>query len=345
MLFHLGALWRLNEAGYLPTLARISCVSAGSITGALLGLKWQRLAFDARGVGQEFQAEVVAPLRTLAGKTIDVGSVLGGLLGPGSISDRVADAYRKYLFGQATLQALPSDPPRIVLNATNVQSGALWRFMRPYMRDYKVGEVPNPTVELAIAVAASSAFPPVLSPLVLELDASRFAPGPEPLHREPYTTEVVLTDGGVYDNLGLETAWNRYTTIFVSDGGGQMQPESEPERDWVRHSLRINALIDNQVRSLRKRQVVGSFVARAREGAYWGIRTDIAEYQPAAALPAPHDRTLTLANIETRLKRLEPAVQDRLINWGYAVTDAALRCFYDRQLPPPAGFPYPGGVG
>jgi NTE family protein len=32
MLFHLGALWRLNELGYLPTLARISSVSGGSIT-------------------------------------------------------------------------------------------------------------------------------------------------------------------------------------------------------------------------------------------------------------------------------------------------------------------------
>ena len=37
----------------------------------------------------------------------------------------------------------------------------------------------------------------------------------------------MLTDGGVYDNLGLETAWKRYETILVSDGGGQMQPEGE----------------------------------------------------------------------------------------------------------------------
>jgi hypothetical protein len=31
--------------------------------------------------------------------------------------------------------------------------------------------------------------------------------------------DVVLTDG-VYDNLGLETAWKRYETVLVSDGGG-----------------------------------------------------------------------------------------------------------------------------
>jgi NTE family protein len=29
MLFHLGALWRLDEFGYLPKLARVSSVSGG----------------------------------------------------------------------------------------------------------------------------------------------------------------------------------------------------------------------------------------------------------------------------------------------------------------------------
>src|SRR4029077_7132227 len=91
------------------------------------------------------------------------------------VSDRVARAYEEYLFGTATLQDLP-DTPRFVINATNVQSGALWRFMKPYMRDYRVGEVPKPTVALSQAVAASSAFPPVLSPVELVLDPNAFTP-------------------------------------------------------------------------------------------------------------------------------------------------------------------------
>ena len=41
----------------------------------------------------------------------------------------------------------------------------------------------------------------------------------------PYTDQVVLSDGGVYDNLGLETAWKREHDNLVSDGGGQMGPE------------------------------------------------------------------------------------------------------------------------
>ena len=34
----------------------------------------------------------------------------------------------------ATLQDLP-DTPRFVINATNVQTGALFRFSKPYMAD------------------------------------------------------------------------------------------------------------------------------------------------------------------------------------------------------------------
>jgi NTE family protein len=343
MLFHLGSLWRLNEAGSLLKLDRISSVSGGSIIAGVLGMNWSKLGFDTEGVGQQFVQQVVSPIRALASKTIDEGAIFSGILTPGTISDKVVKAYRTHLYGAATLQALPNRP-RFVINATNVQSGVLWRFMRPYMRDYLVGEVKYPTIELAVAVAASSAFPPVLSPLKLELKETDFTPGNEPLHKPPYTTDVLLTDGGVYDNLGLETAWKRFKTILVSDGGGKMEPEPEPKTDWARHALRINEMIDNQVRSLRKRQVIESYKNRSRDGTYWGIRTDIANYHVADALPCPHDRTMELARLDTRLKRVEESIQEHLINWGYAVCDAALRKHVVPTLKK-GSFPFAGGVG
>ena len=344
MLFHLGAIWRLNEGGCLPKLARVSSVSGGSLTAGVLGHRWQALAF-VNDVATGFQQEVVARIRGMAGRTIDVGDVIGGILLPGTIGDRVVASYNKYLFEHASLQDLP-DAPRFVINATNVQSGALWRFSKPYMWDWRVGKVPNPAIELALAVGASSAFPPVLSPARMTLADSDFEPGTGvDLQKPPYTEQVFLTDGGVYDNLGLETAWKEYDTILVSDGGGKMAPDPEPHTDWARHALRINDLIDNQVRSLRKRQVIGSYLAGERQGTYWGIRSDIADYPAPGTLRCPSDETRVLAEYPTRLAAVPDVTQEQLINWGYAICDAAMRAHVDPNLGRPA-FPYPAtGVG
>jgi NTE family protein len=184
----------------------------------------------------------------------------------------------------------------------------------------------------------------------LELDAATYEPpsgeASEDLHREPFLSHVVLTDGGVYDNLGLETAWKRCNTILVSDGGAKMQAEPEPASDWVRHGLRITDLIDNQVRSLRKRQVIGSFEAKTRQGAYWSIGSHIDDYRLSDPLPCPAVQTLALAQLPTRLAALEPVLQERLINWGYGICDAAMRKWVDATLAKPPAFPYPAsGIG
>lgn len=341
MLFHVGVLWRLYETGLLGRLDRVSSVSGGSITAAVLGLVWERIQPKASPNRTRFEEHIVAPIRRLAGETIDAWGIVGGLLLPGTISDKIQASYRKYLFGDSTLQDLP-DSPRFVINATNVQSGALWRFSKPYMRDYRVGMFKEPRISLATAVAASSAFPPILSPLVMELQPDGFTPASgEDLQREPFISRVVLSDGGVYDNLGLETAWKRYETVLVSDAGGKLQPEGEPKEDWARHAYRVLDLIDNQVRSLRKRQLIQSYRDGVRKGAYWGIRTDLADYGLPDSLECAYEKTQHLAEIPTRLKRLDAQLQERLINWGYAVCDAAIRKHMDSSAPPPTGFPYP----
>ena len=347
MLFHTGALWRLNELGYLRRLDRISSVSGGSITAACLGMNWNELAFDGNNVAQGFQQWLVAPIRRLAGKTIDFGSVLGGILIPRkTVAEKVVAAYRKHLFGDATLQDLPDDPPRFVINATNVQTGSLWRFSKPYMADYRVGLVHDPQVDLATAVGASAAFPPMLSPVRLSLPAGAFGQeGRGPLHRSPFTTDVVLSDGGVYDNLGLQTAWGSYRTVLVSDGGGQMAPEEKVSSDWLQHSIRVSSVVDNQVRSLRKRATIDGYLRKERTGAYWSIRSEAAKYgPPQGSLECPPDRVAALAAEKTRLKALDDDRQERLINWGYAMCDIAMRAYVETQAPAPAGFPYPRGI-
>jgi NTE family protein len=347
MVFHLGVLMRLNEVGLLPEIKRFSSVSGGSITAGVLAMNWSKLRFD-DNVAANFAHEVVVPLRRMAATRVDVSAIVTGVVLPGkSVSERVANAYRRHLFGHTTLQDLPDDPPRFIFNATNLETGVLMRFCKPYLGDYKIGRILNPTLELADAVAASSAFPPVLSPFTLRLKGQQWVKdvgNDEDLDAPEYRDEIKLTDGGVYDNLGLETAWKNYTSVLVSDAGGILAADPDPGSDWAHQTFRVLNVIDGQVRALRKRQVVGSLAAKVRKGMYVGVWSDIAADFPAAVLPADIGITRELAKIPTRLDALDDATQERLINWGYVACDAGLRSYYlvDALRGVPAtSLPYP----
>src|SRR5438270_2863758 len=72
MLFHVGALWRLNDFRWLRRLDRVSSVSGGSITAGVLARNWSQLEFDSQGRARAFEAAVASPIHALAGRTIDV---------------------------------------------------------------------------------------------------------------------------------------------------------------------------------------------------------------------------------------------------------------------------------
>jgi NTE family protein len=344
MLFHVGAVIRLNEIGWLRTLDRISSVSGGSITSATLALAWSRLDFAPDGVAQKLTSLVVDPLREMAGRSIDKKSIIAGLLRPGqTVAEMVAGAYDRHLFHGATLRHLPADGegPRFVINATSVQTGRLFRFSRPYEGDYTVGLWRQPSTRVCDAVAASSAFPPVLSPHTVE-PSGQFDPSTAGENAAAgFRSTVWLSDGGVYDNLGLETAWNRCRAILVSDGGGQLSAQTAPKRNWAEHAIRVTEIVDSQVRSLRKRQLVECYKREIREGTYWGIRSDVADYGLADPLVFPEADLNRARAVKTGLSKLDEATQRSLINWGYVIADTAVRRWVDPTVPKPNRLPIP----
>jgi NTE family protein len=342
MLFHLGVLQYFNDAALLGKLDRISSVSGGSITAGVLGMQWNTLTFDA-GRATNFDRVVTANVRKMAATTVDVGAVIFGALLPGTVGDRIIKRYREVLFGNKTLQDLP-DRPRFVINATNVQTGSLFRFSKPYIADWQIGRFPNPDRLIAEAVAASSAFPPILSPARLSFKPTDFSLDAGPCNTPKFTSNVLLTDGGVYDNMGIETAWKRSKTIFVSDAGAKMQADADSRTDALRHSLRVNSVIDNQVRSLRRRQVVDALIKGDRKGAFWAMSSNPASFPAASALAVPLNHAQELASVSTRLSALNDETQERLINFGYAMAERGVRSHYDANAFAPAQFPYPRGV-
>jgi NTE family protein len=339
-LFGLGGLWRLNELGLLRRLDRVTAVSGGSILAAQLACQWPRLEF-VDDIATNFEAVVARPLRRLCARNLDWPAILLGAVTPfRSAGDVLAARYDAHLFKRATLRDFPGEP-EVILYATNLQTGRSFRFTRNYVADYFLGVNRHLVVPVARAVAASSAFPPVFSPVKLRAKPEDWE---EPAHSGDDLSllqgAVVLADGGVYDNMGLEALVGNVDVVLVSDGGAPFTVTPSLWSNYVSQLGRVRNILIDQTRALRKRWLLDDFTAGRRAGTYWGIGTTIADYR-VGVVAADSPVTRTLASMRTRLHRFSDEEQGRLINWGYALCDAAIRRYVDSTLPAAPRCPIP----
>jgi NTE family protein len=89
--------------------------------------------------------------------------------------------------------------PHLVVNATELRTGSAFRFGTRESGSWRWGKLHRNDVSVAHAVAASAAYP-----LFLPAFDETFAFDDKDALR---TEGVVLTDGGIYDNLGLGCLW------------------------------------------------------------------------------------------------------------------------------------------
>jgi NTE family protein len=345
-LFGLGSLWRLNEVGLLGRLDRITSVSGGSILAGVLANNWKKLEFS-DGRARNFCEFVAEPVQEFCDKTIDIGAGLKGMLLPfKTAGDFLSDRYAKELFGDAMLKDLPNtgkgEGPKFIFYATNMQTGRSFRFRQDMVADYILGISRTAEVSLANVVAASSAFPPLFSPIVLETNPDAWeSPGRELPNLAKLRRRIVLADGGVYDNMGLESLVDNVDIVLVSDAGAPFEIDENPFEDNLFQLGRVRDILIDQTRSLRKRWLISDLEVGRKHGAYWGIGTEIEDFKAAGALTADNEVTAGLEGIPTRLCRFEPEIQGRLVNWGYALADAALRVRAKLDLGPAATWPLP----
>jgi len=338
-LFHVGALRRINELGWLSRIDRFSGASGGSITLGALAHAWPRLRF-VEGRATNFEELVERPLLEFTTRRIDMWAALWGLI-PGLRSgDWLIRAYRSIVGGGA-LADLP-ERPQFTFNASSLQTGVVVRFTRAYVRDYRAGCLPFPRIEVAVAVAASSSFPPYLSPFVLEIPGDGLRGGESPLAQDDYRRRMVLTDGGVYDNLALQTLQS-FRTVIASDAGSPGKVDPRPRALLPQQLLRVLTITNEQTRALRRSALVRDFQSGARHGALWTIKTDIGRYPRPLGNPllAVHPSQIArLAMVPTRLWPFSPDLRRALVNWGYALADAGLRVRLGATGPVPT-WPYP----
>jgi NTE family protein len=353
-LFHLGAIRRINEMGHLSHIDRVAAVSGGALAAGLLAVAWPKLEWDEAGRATNLQTTYQPLVMRLASMPLDIPIVLLGLVPFVSASKLLARVLDTFFFHGMTLQDLPKPGsgagPRFVFNASDLATGTLFRFEQPYMGTYRVGLVCAPTVTVATAVAASASFPPLVSPLNLDMDPNAVI-DPDPggprsadlHHRVDLRSRAALVDGGAYDNLALEPITGRCHQYLVSDAGGNLKIEkpSWKWRLWTTQVLRTLDIAVSQDRALRRTALADT--QHEHPFALWRTVTNPMDPRKFSARTPFEVHKGWPEYLATRSTRLWPfSKQDRewLVNWGYLTADVVLRSTIWRTAEPPEKLPF-----
>jgi NTE family protein len=344
-LFHLGAVRRLNELGVLSSVNTISAVSGGSILAAFLAKHLSPWPTPGGVVpDEEWEGRVAGPFREFTSRNLRTGPLVKRLL-PGNwlrSNTEVEALQERYAreVNDLTLPDLP-DRPNFIFNAADLAYGVNWIFEKARVGDYQVGYLrPAPRWPVARAVAASTCFPPVFEPMPVPDDfkVGRLVDSQsrrEKDERYPMLLNtLLLSDAGIYDNLGLEPVWKTHKVVLVSDGGATFDPDWDKGFIW--RLSRYMKVLGNQSTAIRKRWLISSFVAReissnpyALEGTYWGLGSPAVRYRlQGEPPPSGYSEALVvnrIAQVRTDMDSFSEGERAVLENHGYMLADAAVR--------------------
>jgi NTE family protein len=341
-LFHLGALRRLNELGVLARLKTITSVSGGSIMAAHLATVIAKAGLPKPEDNDAWEERVVKPIVRLT--SLNFRNRLLKRFLPWNwkteIVELMSAEFEKALT-DLKLSDLP-EQPMFILCATDMAFGVNWVFQRERMGDYLAGYIKKglDSFPLARAAAASACFPPFFNPLPIKGDPAAYAGGkfPKGQARSNCLADLRLTDGGVYDNMGLEPVWKSHETVLVSDAGGTFDYSGDRGLKW--RFLRYTDVVQNQARALRKRWLLSSFDAvnpdgsRLLHGSYWStssaresyVESDTAGYSKKFAESA-------IARVRTDLDSFSEGETAVLENHGYLLADIAIQVHVPELYP------------
>ena len=239
--FHLGCLSALHELGLLDKVKILSTVSGGSVIGALYALSNEPFPEFEKRVRAVLMRGLAWPtVRTafLTGeglKALSCWALVGALnivflavSGLVSLLSRFVSRERRKgwqledwhppirrfasrttifrramddeLFNGARMNDLEGSKPLLIINAADLRTGSAFYFTAKESGSWRLGSLASTEITFAHAVTASAAYPLFLPALDERLPFNR-RDGSRRVER------VTLTDGGVYDNLGLAPLW------------------------------------------------------------------------------------------------------------------------------------------
>jgi NTE family protein len=242
MAFHLGCLRALHQLGILNRVQILSTVSGGSVIGGLYAASDDDSfpAFEARVraalarglAGPTIRTAFMTPegakallcfvlvgtanllfvtftwILRIGSRLFPVGSRPGWRMENWHLPFRrfasrttiFRRAIDDVLFKGKRLRDLHGRKPLLIINAAELRTGSAFYFTANESGSWRLGRLARPDITLAYAVTASAAYPMFLPAIDEELPFDK-RDGARRSER------VILTDGGVYDNLGLAPLW------------------------------------------------------------------------------------------------------------------------------------------
>ena len=208
--FHLGCLRALHDRDLLQRVRVVSGVSGGSLLAALWAygpkdfdrfdqsaVQLLRRGLHLAILGRALRPTAVARNLVAAASAVLSGDGLStrqGLVRFANRTDGLAAALADAAFGAKEMADVTDKGMAVVLSATDLATGSAVRFGSENSSCSRYGTIIEP-VDVATAVAASAAFPLLLPAIERTFAFDR--------GRERRDATLNLSDGGLYDNLGL----------------------------------------------------------------------------------------------------------------------------------------------
>lgn len=211
--FHLGCLRALFDRGILDRVGVLSGVSGGAVIAGLYAYSQESFqAFDESVIAvlrRGFNGAIIRHL--LSPKLLPQVVATNVLARPAAVAARAfgyppplrrwasrTDAFEaalRDLFGDLQLTDRRRNGVDVVFNSCELRSGTAFRFGSRHSGSWRTKSIVGNRISVAHAVAASAAYPLFLPAF------DRIYPFDT--YSGPNNKRVVLTDGGVYDNLGV----------------------------------------------------------------------------------------------------------------------------------------------
>ena len=327
-LFHLGVVRLLYDLGLLERVDFVGGVSGGSIIAMHLGLYWDRYCGDPASFDAVAREVLDFCQRDVRNRIIRRWLFGGATIFPrllfGQSRVQLLMSEYKRLFGNHTLKDLfptkERPKPRIIAQSLSLTTGQPCSFGRSGFMWYEPDEqgflnenehwLPSSHLEIAFAVAASSAFPPLFPPVRITANTLQ-------VKNSAFPIAQFITDGGVYDNLGIERPlWyfeqkKELDAFIVSDAGGTLDWTTEKYGFALPRNLRATEVLMKRVGELVYQRLLNR--QKHHDFAFVRINESIA----SGTLPPAVQRRV--GEIRTDLDAFTDLEVSSLIQHGYSV--------------------------